>query len=527
MKKSEFHWILFYAAILAFVTTLPYLIGYFAESEEWRFTGFVFGVEDGNSYIAKMLLGSEGAWLFRTPYSSMEQSGIIAFLPYILLGKLASGPGMHEQLVGLYHLFRVLVTPFAVYATYQFASLFIKEAQWRKWATVLSTAGGGLGWLMVMLGKGFFFGSLPMDWISPEWFGFLAFLGYPHLILARALLLMGLTLYLTSPFKKNRDWLAGLCFIVLGFVHPLAMATAIAILGVHQCAIWATALVRRSKPIRIKWLWIGVKAIFLPLPLVVYYFVRFSSDPYLSVWTSQNQIFSPHPVHILIAYGWAFFPAVFGVRVILKSRRWTGLVLLAWLLAFPIFAYAPHNLQRRLPDGIWVAWSICAVMGMNVLSKRWVKKLQSFKLVFWGFSLLTTIMLLVSAIQFSVQTRIPIFRHGEEVEVFQWLQEKAEQGSVVLSSFATGNAMPAWASVRVVIGHGPETAELASLEPMVYAFYSGDLDVEEQIKFIQSQNISYIFWGPLERIQGGIDLMGSPLIELCFESGKYQLFEVQ
>jgi len=79
------------------VTMLPYLLGYASQGDAWRFTGFVFGVEDGNSYIAKMLSGSAGAWLFRTPYTPEAQRGVLAFLPYILLGKLASPPGLHEQ----------------------------------------------------------------------------------------------------------------------------------------------------------------------------------------------------------------------------------------------------------------------------------------------------------------------------------------------------------------------------------------------------------------------------------------------
>lgn len=526
MKKKEFHWILGYALVLVLLTTLPYFLGYVAENEEWRFTGFIIGVEDGNSYIAKMLLGSAGSWLFKSPYSSMEQNGVIAFLPYILLGKLASGPGLHEQLVVLYHLFRVLVTPLAIFATYQFISLFIKQVPLRRLATILSTAGGGLGWLFVILGKGAWHGSLPMDWISPEWFGFLAILGTPHLILARALLLMGLTLYLTSPIKKERAWLAGGSFILLGLVHPLGMATAIAVVGVHQCAIGLVAYSRKSSLIWKKWLKLGLKAILVPVPLIAYYFIRFSTDPYLILWTQQNRIFSPNPIHIFIAYGLVLIPAISGVKRILDFRRWTGLAILAWLLAFPIFAYAPHNLQRRLPDGIWVVWTILAFLGLGQISKRWLKNPQLLGTIFVVLCLPTSFVLLVNAIRYSVIKSSPIFRKGEEVEVFEWLRVEAAPNSIVLSSFATGNAMPAWAPVIVVLGHGPETADHASVEADVSDFYGGRMDDKEILEFIQDYRISYIVWGPLERVPDGIDLASSPLFELRFEFGDVQLYEV-
>src|SRR5512133_2999907 len=88
------------------VTTLPYLFAYSQQGASWRFTGFLFGIEDGNSYIAKMLNGTAGAWLFRTPYSALPQNGVLLFFFYILLGKLAAPPGLHDQLVGMFHLTR-------------------------------------------------------------------------------------------------------------------------------------------------------------------------------------------------------------------------------------------------------------------------------------------------------------------------------------------------------------------------------------------------------------------------------------
>ena len=81
----ERRWVLAFAIILMVITTLPYILGYARAGGDWEFTGFVFGVEDGNSYIAKMLSGASGNWLFFSPYTAYPQHGVIAFLPYILL----------------------------------------------------------------------------------------------------------------------------------------------------------------------------------------------------------------------------------------------------------------------------------------------------------------------------------------------------------------------------------------------------------------------------------------------------------
>ena len=105
--SAERRWVVIFALLVMLATTIPYLIGYFRQGAGWRFSGFLFAVEDGNSYIAKMLSGSVGAWSFRTPFTPLPQSGVLEYLPYLLLGKLAAGPGLHDQLVALFQVMRL------------------------------------------------------------------------------------------------------------------------------------------------------------------------------------------------------------------------------------------------------------------------------------------------------------------------------------------------------------------------------------------------------------------------------------
>jgi hypothetical protein len=167
-----------------------------------------------------------------------------------------------------------------------------------------------------------------------------------------------------------------------------------------------------------------------------------------------------------------------------------------------------------------------AGIGLRDLGKRMKGKVDVWKMVVLGLSLPTTLLLLFSAIQVSYRLTLPVFRPGNEIEVFKWLRNEAQTDSVVLSSYGTGNAMPAWAPVKVVVGHGPETAGLRSLLPQVEAFYSGEMELDQQLKFVEEQNIAYVFWGPLERKLGDVDLSQSSILQLKFEAGEYQLFEV-
>ena len=250
-SRGERRWVLAFAGLVMLATTLPYLLGFVAQGETYRFTGFVFGIDDGNSYIAKMLAGSVGDWLFRTPYSAYPQSGLLVYIPYLLLGKLAAPPGIHEQLVCLYHLFRVVAGMLAIIASYDFISYFIHDSRLRRFGLALVCLGGGLGWLLVLVGKQSWLGSLPLDFYSPEAFGFLGLFGLPHLAMARALLLWTLLAYLRlvetwlAPAQEaiqNRRLFrlaAQLCLLWLlaGAFQPLVMVLGGVVMGWHQLGL--------------------------------------------------------------------------------------------------------------------------------------------------------------------------------------------------------------------------------------------------------------------------------------------------
>ncbi len=469
---------------------------------EWQFSGFVVGVEDGNSYIAKMLLGQGGAWIFKTPYTGMDQRGVVAFLPFLLLGKLASGPGLHLQLVLLYHFFRMAMIPLVVLATYQFAAVFLAGDRWRRWATILATAGGGLGWVVLLSGGLGEAPSLPLEYISPESFGFLALFTLPHLALTRALVLIALTTYLKSADQGRAGWTAGLILALSVLVQPLPAVTGLILIGAHQLLLFLRGGSTFLQTWRRAW-WPALWRLALPvLPLLAYYVVVFSTDPYLKLWSAQNQLPSPPPSYYLLAYGLLLPFSLVGMARIWRDREPNLLLLVAWVFVFPFLAYFPYPVQRRLPEGVWVAISILAAMGFAELGKRsgWFKRVQPLILV---ISLVSSVTLLVGGVSVAAKPAQPAFLPEDVSETYTWIASQAQPGELVLASYATGNVLPAWAEVRVLIGLGPESAGLPRLEAEIEQFYNGSWTVAEQSAFLSRNTIRWIILGPAERAMGG------------------------
>jgi len=524
---------------------LPYLLGYAVQGTNWRFTGFVFGVEDGNSYIAKMLSGTYGAWLFRTPYTAEPQNGALAYLPYLLLGKLAAPPGEHEQLVALFQIFRFAAGILAILATYDFLAIFVEERRIRRWGLILATVGGGLGWLLVLLGKSQMLGSMPLDFYSPESFGFLNLYGLPHLALARALLLWGFVIYLSPgffgllPFLDHRILrvdLAGVgigfLWLLLGLAQPLTVVIGWAVLFAHLCTLGAYNAWRRWKGLEADWeqwrayLWRSFWAVLVSSPLVIYTMGAFYLDPFLRSWTGQNLILSPHPLHYVLAYGLLVPFAIWGGIRLLKNNPVIGWFPVAWVLMLPVLAYAPINLQRRLPEGIWMAWIVLALSAFQGLRPgNQAKRFRYFQLT---TTLLfpSTLLLLSGGLMAAAHPAQPIFQPLNEVTLFETLDTQARPGEIVLSDFQSGNALPAWAPLRVVIGHGPESANLASLQPRVKAFYQVQTSDAERLKFLQTYHVRYVFWGPDERSLGAWNPQDAAYLSLVLQAGEYEVYEV-
>ncbi len=496
--ETDNRWLINLSIVLIIITTIPYVTGYLMESQEWKFTGFLFGVEDGNSYIAKMLNGASGEWLFRTPYTPIEQKGMIAFLPYILMGKLVSAPGMHDQLVSLFHLFRWLSIFLYVLASNDFVSNFVKDRFQRRAAVAVICAGSGLGWLY-FFGLNHFWGdSLPLEFYSPETFGFLELFGLPHLAVARALLLWGLSRLIQNPeqhWTRNEIIKAGAIWLGMGLFQPMhipigwALAAGMLIWRLIQSIMYkkdgAKNDTRLVKELTRRLVVIIAASSFW----VIYNSSVFLTDAYASIWMRQNILLSPSPLSYLLAYGWLLPTAVVGAVFVIRHRKEDAYLPVLWLVLIPVFAYAPTVVQRRLVEGGWTGLVILAVLGFSQLFPGRTKSLT----IYLAPTFLIGILFVGGMFQAASVPEPPAFILNQDVDCYKEIDGLANPDEVVLTNRAAGNALPAWANVRIIVGHGPESAGKDELEPLVEGFYSGAMPAATFEEMTKKHKVRYIF----------------------------------
>ncbi|MBN1564729.1 MAG: hypothetical protein JXA10_12860, partial [Anaerolineae bacterium] len=494
--------------------------------------GFLFGADDGYSYLAKMRLGTRGDWLFTIRYTHEPHDGALLFFPYILLGKLTGlfvgtdNPDLPTALALVFHGARIICGMLLIFCTYRFVAAFLRCPESRMLALVLISLGGGFGWLLSLLGMSDLFDSLPVDFYVPEGYSFLILFGLPHLALARSAMLIGFLLLFRALLitESPRVWLrwttlAGLVWIVMGLCVPFYIAVLYLILGVWGLAAWLRA---RQFPWAL--FWRAVSAALVVLPVLLYTSIVFLTSDVLGEWSAQNLLPSPHPLHYVFGYivlaipavvalRWAWrkseslahatplnnkkgVPFAFNPRHLRSSASYLPYLLLAsWIAVMPVVVYLPINVQRRLAEGVIVPLGILAVVGLRLLfphRRQWLRARRVVLLL----TLPTAVFFWLGTTFSVLSPGRPLFHPRDELAVMDTLNAVVPRDAVVLSLKATGNYLPVRADVKAYVGHGPETINSTEKEALAEQFFAGKLDADAHRALLV--DVDYVFFGPLE-----------------------------
>ncbi len=502
ISRREWRTVLLYGLLLVIVTTLPYALAGLRASGGWSYSGFLIGADDGYSYLAKMRLGVRGLWefyLFYTPENGTAYP--LLFLPYIVPGWLvgrfvsAANPALPGLLALVFHVLRVLFDLLLVTVLYRFFAAFVRSPRVRGLALVWATLGGGLGWLLPLLGQSYWLGSPPPELFIPEGFTFLILYSLPHLALARAMLLLGL-LWVGNTERTGRArriLMAGACWVLVGLAVPFYLTVIYVILCGWGVAAW---LLRRRFPFDL--LVQGGGAVLLTLPVFAYYALVFSGDPLFAQWSAQNTLPSPHPLHYVLAYSLFALAAAFGLRwVVRRARLYTApALLIGWPLLVPLLVYLPINVQRRLSEAIIVPLALLAAVGARVLTRRIGRRGPRMLLI---AASLSSAFLLLGGLFGALLLERPLFRPAEERAALEWLNANLPADTVVLAAFDTGNVLPAYTDLRPFVGHGPETLFSDTKKAITEAFFGGQMDAAGRAALYTEFGIQAIVYGPLER----------------------------
>jgi hypothetical protein len=456
-------WLLAVAAVVLVLIIGPYLYAWLAAGEAQAFGGLLVNHLDGNSYLAKMRQGYNGAWTFTLPYTAEPGEGAAINLYYLFLGHLARWTG--ASLIFMNHAARVLGAIVLMAALWRFCLAIFSQRRSALSAYTLAALGGGLGWVALLAG------AISPDLRVAEAYPFLASFTNAHFPLGLALQVILLTpLRSIEPLSPRHMLGLAAAALLLAIVYPFGLVVAGATLALHLALrAW------RRLPLGAEMQHLAAVAIG-GLPYAGYALRVVTQHPVLSQWNAQNITPAPTPLDML----WGFVPAALvaglGAYVAWRRGQTPATMLLHWVVVSLVLIYLPLGLQRRLISGLFIPVAALAVLGLEAITRDWRRWAWSFVLLL-ALSLPSPLLVMIGSALAAPEQETYI--SADEIAAYNWLDEHAASDALVLTDAASGNRLPAYIDVRVLYGHPFETVESEARLDDLTAFWAGERSARE------------------------------------------------
>lgn len=508
-KNYRHKWIAWFTIITTLIIMAPTIFGFLSSTNEHFYTGFhVFAPADYPVYYSYIEQVRHGNYVLEDLFTGEDQSRVIINPFWLIVGLAAKI--LHIKTVVIFHLARVVLIPVFIITLYWFIRQFITNKTHQKLLLVFSIFSSGIGlWIASLLdleipriGE---YRSPPDMWMA-EANTFSTLMHSPHFIASSALLLLSISLWIKSIRSNGKKYeiLTGITLLFWFSFHPFHIVTIIALMSAYCLLLLITKHKDACRAIRS-----AIVAISISLPSIIYYLLIINLDWLTALRAYQNVTYTS-PIWIMLSgYGFLVPLSIIGWVYLWKEsnknpqNHWYKFFIV-WMPLHWILIYLPINFQRRLTQGLHVIMAITAWYGLIWIYERITQKktINGISMKILG-SLLTVLLLAFSTFgnwltEFDIiAKRVKgLFLSTEQRNAFMWVRKNVGEDDIILTSpFYTGTILPGFTGKKVYAGHGIETAYFHCCKKhMVQWFYAEKANDEAKKKFLQSQNISYIWF---------------------------------
>jgi hypothetical protein len=538
MKRFPPHVWLF-ALMLAFITSLPYLVGIISSPEGWRYSGapaVPAGTQvDFNSHMAKMWQGYRGQWNYHLLFTHEEHAGIPLVQGfYIVLGALASLTPFSLPLV--YHIVRFGLTVGMVLAIWTFACHFFEKSSDRWIATLFGTIVGGWSWLLLFISPEMTRQVSPIEFWLSDAFNLLGALYMPHFaaaIILQIVAVLAFERWVRTPSSPRRE----LIILTLALAAESIIQPYVVLLFAPLFIILTAYYVFSAR--RLSWR----RAVWLIIPLsvhgvlVVYQYLAITADPVWSNFTDQNKTLSPLVTYYILGYLPLIIPIMLGARFFMVDTAddlwWLPIL---WVALVAALLYAPFPTQRRYLLGVQTPLAVMAAYGWTRVILQRLRP-QRRPLLTVTNILLACVALAGIVVQNVAATANPlkntaVFYQPDELSGYAWLQrETTGRDDVILTTFdssgqGSGGRLVAATGQRVFIGHWFETANFEEKMTQVRRFYEAETSDDWRRDFLNEIGAVYIWYDDYARVLGDWNLAEADYLEAVFSSETVTIYRV-
>jgi hypothetical protein len=520
ISLKEWYKIVIIITIVLFLTTLPYLYGWFITPTNKVFTG-LHGINSGDtySYIAWLQQAKEGHVFFKDLYTSESQRLALFHPLFLFMGLVARLTQLPS--IFIFHFFRLVLGFCFLLVCYKFISHFFDKAKERFVAFLLLITSAGFGWATSLYSTD--------TWMSES----ITFLSLYESVLNIAGLLIVVFIFIkvidgSVVRNKHVFFLVAALLNVLILVHPYDFVTIAVVVGIYYLyQAYATS----SYSLVYKYIWLIV----LSAPAALLQLYALHKNPILAVWANyQTSVPSPHPILYILGYGFLSLFALVGSIVIWHRKSVHRIFLTVWLVSTIVLLYFPlfYRFQRKFAEGLHIPLVICAATGLIWLIEYRFSRERVVKTCAYGAVILycsfTNITVVWRDIKLFQKEQRPFYITKQEKDAIDWLGNHSNSTDIILSGYGLGNLIPGMTGKIVYLGHGDQTVNFRSKYKIASQAFSTPIKYNEPFKFFVRENdISYVVVDDEVRSWGAVDLSQRPYLTLAYKNSDVEIYKVQ
>lgn len=451
-RRSDIWFVSAFTAALAFVSSVPYLVGYFLPIPGKVFNGTIDHSLDTNNYLAYVHQSTMGSWLFHNPMTLEPHAAVFFNLEWLIVGKI--GLLFHLSAAGATGLCRLLWLVLLCVGVYWLSSFLFESVFMRRVALVACMAGGGFGWLATLhrLGSSLD-SSYFLDLTNPNLFPFHWILRIPHFAAAEAFVVLGLCFFLRAETAgKIRDYVAaGGCYVAAGACRPYDMLLLMAATVIYLAASLAISA-RRGTAVAL-----GLLPVMMCVPALGYYYWIFKIHPIFRWWSLPGGV-APHAWLLAVGFGLSFLLLPFAARELWRERLAIPrlLMLSCWGTAVVLmYTHRWLHFSFQFATNIAIPMILLVLAGMEKPIMKW--RMSSRR----ATAAIVTLLFINSLTSLALTAQIvTLVRSGEYstdadlLAAYAWLGQHSRASDAVLADFWTSNQMPQFIHNNVFCGYG-------------------------------------------------------------------------
>jgi len=540
IEKKEWKFVFGIVILVIFITTLPYLYGWYKTPQDKVYTGIHFLVPvDYPVYYSYILQASDGNLLFSDLYSSETIQNNVINTIWLLPGALTKIFSLNPALS--FQIARIFFIPFLLVVSYLLISYFFRKKALRKLSFIFFIFASGWGFYYLLfnatqLSNLFVEGKYiwPLDFWGIEAYTFLTLYYSPHFIASLALLLF--TLLMIFLAIDNEKWsyslVGGISALLLFTFHPFHFVTLYAI-----PIFYLLVLIIQNKKILYKKLINYIIYVLISSPLIIYYYWQVISDFLTQSRLFQNYCPTSPPLLLFFGYGGLLILSIAAIIYIFTKKQFNeekNKLLVIWFIVQFVIIYFPLSFQRRLTEGLIFPMALLTCFVLFKIYQRLQNKRNLSYLINPGSLVLLFIFLFLVTPISQIGTDIMLYNRGDdyiyidkaEKAAFDWLKSNLDSQEVILSSDASGGLIPGFSARRVYVGHGVETINFWQKRAESQWLFKADHDIEKELEFLQKRNIDYIYFSFREKKLGNFKPEDKPYLQQVFNQGDYFVYKI-